>query len=505
MLVFSIFYNYQGIGRIVKMPQRLKKPLIYKSNVRNNEQSYSLMTKFSDSYLGRRDFLRVGSLGLGGLSLPDFLRAEEALKAVGGIAKDKTVVFLFMHGGPSQFETFDPKMDAPSNIHSATGEIKTKIPGITFGPTFEKLAKLNDKFSIVRSFTTQSAAHDSKPIVSKEYSSGAQIGAHYAKVAGASHPQFGMPRNVWLHPQAVDAGATDPIMKLGKFDVTGPLGPAYEPFQPSGKSDLRRDMQLTIDPDRLGDRRTLLTSLNQFRRTVESGKVTGGLDKFQSQALETLTGGISDAFDITNEEASVIDRYDTSKLIDVSRISKRWNNHQRYANHIKNLGKLMLLARRLAERGAGFITVSTDFVWDMHADNNNATMTEGMEYVGRPFDHAVSAFIEDVEARGLQEKILLVCCGEMGRSPKINGKGGRDHWGGSAPLLLYGGGLNMGQVVGSSTKDGGEPATDRVTIPNLYATIMETILDVGVVRATPGIPEEVSRVIHGASPIRQLI
>ena len=278
-------------------------------------------------------------------------------------------------------------MDAPSNIHSATGEIKTKIPGITFGPTFEKLAKLNDKFSIVRSFTTQSAAHDSKPIVSKEYSSGAQIGAHYAKVAGASHPQFGMPRNVWLHPQAVDAGATDPIMKLGKFDVTGPLGPAYEPFQPSGKSDLRRDMQLTIDPDRLGDRRTLLTSLNQFRRTVESGKVTGGLDKFQSQALETLTGGISDAFDITIEEASVIDAYDTSKLIDVSRISKRWNNHQRYANHVKNLGKLLLLARRLAERGAGFITVSTDFVWDMHADNNNATMTEGMEYVGRPFDH----------------------------------------------------------------------------------------------------------------------
>jgi len=487
------------------MRQRLKKTLIDKPNAHNDEQSYLLMSKFSDSYLGRRDFLRVGSLGLGGLSLPDFLRAEEALKSVGGIAKDKTVIFLFMHGGPSQFETFDPKMDAPSNIHSATGEIKTKIPGITFGPTFEKLAKLNDKFSIVRSFTTQSAAHDSKPIVSKEYSSGAQIGAHYAKVAGASHPQFGMPRNVWLHPQAVDAGATDPIMKLGKFDVTGPLGPAYEPFQPSGKSDLRRDMQLTIDPDRLGDRRTLLTSLNQFRRTVESGKVTGGLDKFQSQALETLTGGISDAFDITSEEASVIGRYDTSKLIDVSRISKRWNNHQRYANHVKNLGKLLLLARRLAERGAGFITVSTDFVWDMHADNNNATMTEGMEYVGRPFDHAVSAFIEDVEARGLQEKILLVCCGEMGRSPKINGKGGRDHWSGSAPLLLYGGGLNMGQVVGSSTKDGGEPATDMVTIPNLYATIMETILDVGVVRATPGIPEAVSQVIHGASAIRQLI
>ncbi len=95
------------------------------------------MSIFSDSSFGRRDFLRVGSLGLGGLSLPDFLRAEETLKSVGGIARDKAVIFLFMHGGPSQFETFDPKMDAPLGVRSATGEIKTKIPGITFGPTFE--------------------------------------------------------------------------------------------------------------------------------------------------------------------------------------------------------------------------------------------------------------------------------------------------------------------------------------------------------------------------------
>ena len=453
----------------------------------------------------RRDFLSVGSLALGGMSMPQFLQAEQAVKSLGGLAKDKAVIFLFMHGGPSQFETFDPKMDAPDKVRSATGEIPTKIPGITFGPTFEKLAKLNDKFSIVRSFTTQSSAHDSKPIVSKEYSGGAQIGAHYARVAGASNPDAGIPRNVWLHPQAVDAGASDPIMSLGKFDLTGPLGPAYEPFQPSGKGDLRRDMQLTVNPNRLDDRRTLLASLNQFRSKVESERSTRGLDKFQLQALETLTGGVFDAFDVAKEETKVFERYDTSKLIDPSRISKRWNNHKRYANHAKNLGKLLLLARRLAERGANFITVSTDFVWDMHADNNNATMTEGMDYVGRPFDHAVSAFIEDVEARGLRDKILLVCCGEMGRSPKINNKGGRDHWAGSAPLLLYGGGLQMGQVVGSSTKDGGEPASHRVTIPNLYATIMETILDVGAVRSTPGIPGEVSQVIHGASPIRQLM
>mgnify|MGYP001268486058 FL=1 len=462
------------------------------------------MLHLIDNLASRRSFLSVGSLALGGLALPKFLRAEDAVKQLGGVARDKTVVFLFMHGGPSQTETFDPKMGAPSGIRSMTGEIPTRLPGITFGATFEKLAKLNDKFSIVRSFSTESGAHDSKPIVSK-HSKNAQIGGHYARVAGGSHPETGMPRNIWLHPQAVNPSATDPIMKLGRFDVTGPLGPAFAPFQPSGKGDFRTDMKLTVDPSRLGDRRSLLVRLDQYRRAVESGNVTSGLDKFQSQAFETLTGGISDAFDISKEDSRVLARYDTSTLMDVEKISKRWNNRPRYQNHVNNLGKLMLMARRLAERGAGFITVTTDFVWDMHADANNATMTEGMDYVGRPFDHAVSAFIEDVEARGLRDKILLVCCGEMGRTPRINKKAGRDHWGGSAPLMLYGGGLKMGEVVGSSTKDGGEPASDRVTIPNLYATLMETLLDTGAVRAMAGIPNEVNEVINGASPIRQLM
>ena len=462
------------------------------------------MLQLIDNSATRRSFLSVGSLALGGLALPHFLRAEQAVKQLGGVARDKTVVFLFMHGGPSQTETFDPKMEAPSGIRSMTGEIPTCLPGITFGSTFEKLAKLNDKFSIVRSFTTESGVHDSKPIVSK-HSKNAQIGGHYARVAGGSHPKTGMPRNIWLHPQAVNPEATDPIMKLGRFDVTGPLGPAFAPFQPSGKGDFRADMKLTVDPSRLSDRRSLLARLDQYRREVESGNVTGGLNEFQSKAFETLTGGISDAFDISKEDSKVLARYDTSTLMDTEKISKRWKNRPRYQNHVNNLGKLLLMARRLAERGAGFITVTTDFVWDMHADVNNATMTEGMHYVGRPFDHAVSAFIEDVEARGLRDKILLVCCGEMGRNPRINKKAGRDHWGGSAPLMLYGGGLKMGQIVGSSTKDGGEPASNRVTIPNLYATLMEILLDTGAVRAKAGIPNEVNEVINGASPIRELI
>ncbi len=357
----------------------------------------------------------------------------------------------------------------------------------------------------MRSFTTGSSAHDSKPIVDKRYTSGAHIGSHYARIAGTNNPENGMPRNVMLYPRAVDSSAMPAFMDLGKFNTTGPLGHAYEPFAPSGNGGLKQDMQLTVDPDRLDDRRHLLEHVDQWRAAVDETGASGGFGHFQSQAFETLGGGIAGAFDITRENPRTVARYDTSTLMDVSLISKRWNNHQRYRDHVNSLGKLLLLARRLAERGAGFITVTTNFVWDMHADKNNATMTEGMGYVGVPFDHAVSAFIEDLEERGLRDKVLLVCCGEMGRTPKISSKGGRDHWAGSAPLLLYGGGLKMGRVVGASTKDGGEPADNRVTIPNLYATIMETLLDTATLRTRTGIPEAVTSVLNGASPIRELM
>ena len=179
------------------------------------------------NHWSRREFLSVGSLGLGGLALPDLLRAEEAVKKAGGLARDKCVVFLFQHGGPSQYETFDPKMSAPSGIRSMTGEIPTTIPGITFGSTMQRLARLAHKFSVVRSFTTESNAHDSKPIISKRYSAGAHVGSHYARVAGANNPRNGMPRNLSLFPRAVDSSAKPAFMDLGRFDSTGPLGSAY--------------------------------------------------------------------------------------------------------------------------------------------------------------------------------------------------------------------------------------------------------------------------------------
>jgi uncharacterized protein (DUF1501 family) len=127
----------------------------------------------------------------------------------------------------------------------------------------------------------------------------------------------------------------------------------------------------------------------------------------------------------------------------------------------------------------------------MHADVNNAPVEEGMRYMAPPLDHAVSVFLDDLEARGLSDKILLVCCGEMGRTPRINKGGGRDHWGNIAPLLLAGGGLKMGQVIGCSDKSAGEPASEPVRIKNLVGTILHTLLDVGNVRVVRGMPREV--------------
>jgi len=172
-------------------------------------------------------------------------------------------------------------------------------------------------------------------------------------------------------------------------------------------------------------------------------------------------------------------------------IDRKRNNYPHYVDNAKSLGKLLLLARRLCEAGCGFVTVTTNFVWDMHADVNNASVAEGMRYVGPPLDHALSALVEDLAERGLSERILLVCCGEMGRSPRINNEGGRDHWGNLGPLLLAGGGLRMGQVIGGSTRDGGQPQTEPVRIPNLVATVLQTLVDPGELRIVRGMPAEV--------------
>ena len=450
----------------------------------------------------RRAFLRVGTLGMAGtaLSLPQFLAAKALHPA---LVKDRSVVFLFMHGGPSQTETFDPKMDQPSGIRSATGEVKTSLPGVTFGATFPKLAKLAHKLAIVRNFTTGTGAHDIKPIVGKN-SLGANLGSLYAKAAGTTHPDHGLPRNIALYPRAVDPEAMAMIKTFGDFASAGPLGSAYAPYEPGEGAQMQADMTLKLARDRFDDRRLLLADLDTARRHLDDTGASG-MSGFQGQAFDMVLGGIAEAFDVSKEDPRTLARYDTAPLVHPDSIRKVWKNHERYRDHGQTIGKLMLLARRLCERGAGFVTVTTNFVWDMHADVNNATVTEGMDYVGAPFDHAVSAFIEDVEARGLSEKILLVCCGEMGRDPVINAKGGRDHWGNLAPLILYGGGLKTGQVIGRSDRRGGEPEGSAVHMENLTSTILHSLLDLNQVRVMEGLSNELLTAMTAPMPIRELV
>ncbi len=458
-----------------------------------------------DSRHRRRNFLQVGGLGLGGLQLTNMMQPKaDAAPFSSPIVKDKAVIFLFLHGGPSQTETFDPKMTAPVGIQSATGEVQTSIPGITFGGTFPRMSALADKVSIVRSFVTGDGNHDIKPIVCRD-TLNANLGSLYARVAGTNRNGSGLPTNIALFPKSVVEGAQPAVSQFGDFTSAGKLGNGYKPFVPGAQGEAQDNMRLQFDRSRLDDRRHLLQQLDLIRRNMDQTGSLSGLDRIQQQALETIVGGVADAFDLSKEDPKTIERYDTCSLLRPDDINRKWNNHKNYVDNVQSLGKLLLLARRLCEAGCGFVTVTTNFVWDMHSDVNNAGVEEGMGYMGLPLDHALSAFVEDLYQRGLDDKIMLIACGEMGRTPRINERGGRDHWGGLAPLLITGGGLNMGQVIGQSTRDAGEAASTPVKIPNLISTVLHTVFDVGQLRLMPGVPRELTQQLINADPIPGLL
>jgi uncharacterized protein (DUF1501 family) len=446
-----------------------------------------MLTFHDPSRFSRRQFLRVGAMSLGGLALPTFATAQSAFRPV----KNRSVVLLFLHGGPSQIETFDPHMEAPVEVRSSTGEIPTALPGVTFGSSFSKLAKLADRLAIVRSYVPGDANHDIKPVVCKD-TFGANLGSVYSHVAGANNPDTGMPRNLALFPRAVDSSTQAGTMSFGNFSATGPFSPATAPFLPGAGGSQQKDMKLSLAADRFEDRRSLLRELDRVKHSLDESQRIG-IDASRDKALSVLLGGVGDAFDLSKEDLRTVERYDTAPLVRPENIDKKWKNYNNYVDNAKTLGKLMLLARRLCERGAGFVTVTTNFVWDMHSDVNNAPVAEGMRYMAPPLDHAVSTFLDDLEARGLSDQILLVVCGEMGRTPKLNKTGGRDHWGNLGPLMLAGGGLNMGQVIGRSARNAGEPNTEPVRIKNLIGTVMHSLFDVGQLRVQRGLPREIAQ------------
>jgi uncharacterized protein (DUF1501 family) len=259
-------------------------------------------------------------------------------------------------------------------------------------------------------------------------------------------------------------------------------------------------MQLKLSAERFDDRRNLLGNLDRIRRHVDATGALDGVDKYQQQAFEVITRGVAEAFDLAREDEATLKRYDTSHVFNNAEV-QRWGDMRRSSNL---LGKQMLMARRLVEAGCGFVTVS-DCGWDMHSNGNSPKHLGGMKWLGPQVDHAVAAFIEDLEERGLRDKVLLVVTGEMGRTPRINNNGGRDHYGELTPLLVYGGGLRMGQVIGQSDRTASRPATEPYTPANLMATLFHTVFDVGQLRLDRTVPSDVLKLIEKGQPIPELL
>src|SRR5262245_4974910 len=243
------------------------------------------MLTLCDADLSRRGFLTIGTLGLAGLRLSSLLEATEHRP---GHVTGKSVVFLFQQGGPSQFETFDPKPDAPTGVRTLTGTIPTRLTGVRFGETMPKLAAMADRLTIVRSFQTNNAEHNIVPVVSRD-TLDATVGALSSRVVGSVHPQTGMPTNAVLFPQSVRSDVTKGAAR-GDISATGGLGRAYAPFIPGAGGQQQRNMQLTLSRERLDDRRRLRDAFDQLEKRAEANAEAAKMDRIQDQAYRLLLG-----------------------------------------------------------------------------------------------------------------------------------------------------------------------------------------------------------------------
>lgn len=450
----------------------------------------------------RRDFLRAGFLGIGGLSLPWLLRTKAAAAAAGlhDVVKDKSIVLLFLGGGASHIETFNPNMDQPAPYRSVTGELKTTLPGVTFGGTFPELAKCAHRMAIVRSMHHKENDHEKSismmltggtdPDGSRK--SGFGMGAAYARVRGSTMPN-GLPSHIVLtHPHS-DRQYRKELDRVLVGSRSGPLGSIAAPFVPDEQNEFARAIELKIPMERLNDRLALKDQLDTFDRQLDKSGNMLAVDRYQLQAYDMIAhGSLTKVFNADNEDKKLVERYDTSAM----RIG-----HNSFQPSM--LGRQMLLARRLVEAGAGFVTVQSAG-WDMHADGNNPNIEDGMRMLGPTVDKALSAFLLDLEQRGLSDKVLTIITGDFGRTPKLNVRGGRDHWPGLCTLAFAGGGLNMGQLIGRAGKRNDVPAANPVGLDHFLGTVIHFLFDVGKLRLVDGLPSEILRLTDNDKLIAEL-
>lgn len=436
-------------------------------------------TRFCDG-VSRRNFLKIGALGLGGLTLPDIFRAEAS---AGSKNSHKAVIMIFLPGGPSHQDMFDLKTDAPSEIRGEFKPIKTNVPGIQICEHLPMLAGMMDKMAIIRSIV-------------------GATGDHYAVqcLTGRSHvkpPQGGWPSlgSVLSKLQGPVDSAVPPFVglspKMGHMEwadagAPGFLGVAHAPFKPDGAG--KTDMVLNgITLDRLSDRKALLSGFDRFRRDVDATGLMEGLDSFNQQAFGMLTSSkLLQALDLQNEDPKVRDRYGKGDP------KNRDDGGPKLMEHF-------LMARRLVESGVRCVTLAFSR-WDHHGDNFGA-LRQDLPLL----DQGVSALIEDLHQRGLDKDVSVVVWGEFGRTPTINKDGGRDHWPRVSCALLAGGGMKTGQVIGATDRLGGE-ATDRpVQFGEVFATLYHNLgLDVtaATLRDLSGRPQYL---VDGFQPMKELV
>ena len=435
--------------------------------------------RFCDG-VSRRNFLKIGALGLGGLTLPQILRAEAS---TGVRLSHKAVIMIYLPGGPSHQDMFDLKMEAPSEIRGEFTPINTNVPGIQICEHLPRIAKLMDKMAIIRSMVGAADRHEAFQCLTGRLPTKAppggwpSIGAVLSKLQGAADPS--VPPFVGLSPKMGH-------MEWADSGSAGFLGVAHAPFKPEGAG--QSDMVLNgITLDRLADRRALLSSFDRFRRDVDNSGSMAGLDAFNQQAFGVLTSSkMVEAFDLTKEDPKVRERYGKGDP----------------KNRDDGGPKLMeqfLMARRLVEAGARCVTLAFSR-WDHHGKNFDA-LRQDLPLL----DQGVSALIEDLYQRGIDKDVSVVVWGEFGRTPKINKEGGRDHWPGVSCALLSGGGMKMGQVIGSTDRLGGEAKDRPVQFGEVFATLYRNLgIDVSKV-TLPDLTGRPHYLVDGYQPIPELM
>ena len=416
--------------------------------------------------LGRRSLLQAGALGLAGMNWPQLLQAQgKPTDGAGpGFGRAKQCIFLFMWGGPSHIDTFDPKPNAPKEVRGPFATIPTNVPGIEFTEHFHRTARHADKLCVIRSLTHDDPAHlssvhtvltghlppvnksDAVPPSDRDTPHLGCVVGKYRAIPSAIPSCISMPWTV-SHPAA--PGGVAPGQHAGWFGhQNDPFLVTGDPNQPGWKVP---GLSL-IDgqsPERLGSRQALLQSMNRQQKLAEQAGLTDQLTSQQQKAFGLLTSAtVRGAFDLQQESAETRDRY---------------------GRHIH--GQCALLARRLIDHGVPFVTVNWhndgQNFWDTHGNNFHRLQKDLIP----PADRALSALLEDLSQSGKLDETLIVWVGEFGRGPKINGSSGREHHPRCYTGLMAGGGIRGGQIYGLSDRIGEYPAEKPTAPQNLTATM----------------------------------